>query len=136
MVVTWDDDYDISDDESSSDEDELLHAIRPLATIIELPNIEEDSCSDEDEDAEVIQEAFNKLYLVSIELAKANSKLKKKRKIWLQSLLIHSHNYLFIPLKICTCGQVIEATSVFFHGHVSLSKSSLHGLFYVFLNSQ
>lgn len=84
MAATWDNDFDALDNESSCNEDDSPCAIRTMITVIMKPsNTSREYSSrkdDEDEDAEDIQLAFDKLYIEIINPTKANTKLKKKNK--------------------------------------------------------
>lgn len=81
MEAIWDDSSDNSKDEASHSEEDSLRAIKAFVTCTNEQT--EKNCftsEDEDEGNEDVKEAFNKLYMEGLKLAKTNAKLKKENK--------------------------------------------------------
>lgn len=85
MTATWDDNFNASDDESLCSEDDSFHGVRALKAVIAEPSndVEEyfsNKEDDEEEDVEDMQETFDKLYIESIDLVNANTKVRNEKK--------------------------------------------------------
>lgn len=82
MTTTWDNNSEESNVVSQSDENESSHEVGAFAALPEgIPKVFPNDCEEEKEEGEEdLQEAFDKLYLQCLELAKANKKLRKENK--------------------------------------------------------
>lgn len=92
------------EDELSYNEDDSFSTTRAMLAITDLPIESEEELSsndDGDEEVEDIDDAFNKLYLKSLELAKENSRLRMKN-------LELKDKYTFLQSKLEELGKSLE----------------------------